>query len=33
MALLSIEIPDRLMTKLRRTGRSAQEVIVEAQTT
>lgn len=30
MALLSVEIPDRLLTKLRRTGRSAQDVIIEA---
>ena len=30
MALLTVEIPERLLAKLKRTGRPAQEVIVEA---
>lgn len=30
MTLLSVEVPERLMIKLHRTGRSAQEVVVEA---
>ena len=30
MALLTVEIPERLLSKLKRTGRPAQEVIVEA---
>jgi hypothetical protein len=30
MALLTVEIPEKLLSKLKRTGRPAQEVIVEA---
>ena len=30
MALLTVEIPESLLTKLQRTGRPAQEIIVEA---
>ncbi|MDQ3247670.1 MAG: hypothetical protein M3Q45_00540 [Chloroflexota bacterium] len=30
MALLTVEIPERLLAKLKRTGRPAQEVVVEA---
>ena len=30
MAPLTVEIPERLLAKLKRTGRPAQEVIVEA---
>ncbi|MFN8491804.1 MAG: hypothetical protein U0350_29660 [Caldilineaceae bacterium] len=30
MALLTVEIPETLLSKLKRTGRPAQEVIVEA---
>jgi hypothetical protein len=30
MALLTVEIPERLLSKLKRTGRPAQDVIVEA---
>jgi hypothetical protein len=30
MALLTVEIPEKLLAKLKRTGRPAQEVIVEA---
>lgn len=30
MALLTVEIPEKLWSKIKRTGRPAQEVIVEA---